>query len=262
MSLPCGLDGVIYEKLRLRLFGQEIRAMGGQIPDICELVNSMINQFMGAAPNLIAILGLLECFMKVKSAMESVPEAILSLDPGSIVDALEEVADCFASNVIPRLPQNALIYAIYDLLKLVISVLDCIESRLIMFASLANTAEGLITDSEDVGSALLRKIGVCLDDDLNYAAEGLTEGPFGTVLIVFQILGVFMQILQDALGGEEALRASLGMDEDSYLPDFSNLFGDLSGKSVEYLIDKIQFTRTDILIPMYDEISKLPGIRG
>lgn len=259
-NVPCGLDGVLYDKLKLRLFGTEIRAIGGQIPDVCELVNSLVNQFYGAAPNMLAMLGVLECFMKAKAAMDSVPDSILNLDPGALIEALGEVATCFTTNILPLLPNMSLPFAILDLIGLLISVLDCVESRLLMLSSILAQSSRIKLDATEAGSQLLMDIGLCMDDDNTYVGEGMTEGILGPVGVLFQILGLLMEILMTFLGGEALLRAALGLDEDDYLPDFGNVMGDMSGRGVGYIISFIGSLRRDILIPIYEKAGVKIGL--
>jgi hypothetical protein len=177
------------------------------VPDLFQLSKQLLGQANAALAPLAPIFNILDVALALVQVVNAIPDAIKSLDPGKITDALPDLGKKVAK-LAPLVPQ----------LSVPILILGLIDTLLAFLGGLATQLRALIDQqvriqhaenrATELGNAQLRAVTDCAKHHVDAQLQSLSEST-APVNRLIALLNVFTQLI------------GLGP-----LPDLSNLGSD------------------------------------
>lgn len=173
--------------------------VAGAIPTASEAISKLLGQLFSSLTPLVPIFKIIECVLAVFECIKAIPQAILTLNPQKLIEAVAKLAKCidFLIKLIPQLSVPVMIKTIIDVL---VVGLQAIKEQLqnLQEVQVDLDLKALIVDSLmenfPVGASELQQSLDCAlyNFDLEQQATQRSMCPFNTLL---KLLTLFLDLL-------------------------------------------------------------------
>jgi len=164
-----------------------------RLEDITEplkVAKSLVDQAAPLLSSLAPFFKLLDLVVALVKLGQSIPDAITSLSPQPIIEALQELLPK-AVAVASLIPQLSVPLTIVGLIDTVITFLQGLVTELQRLSNVMVQADAAIQKGMDIGSPTLQSIGTCLRADALTQTANLSAGlgPLGKILEIINLVG-------------------------------------------------------------------------
>jgi hypothetical protein len=145
------------------------------LPVDCDDVIKALSELLSMLGFMAPLVKLAGCFLKLIDAVTAVPEAITSLDPTVVTDALAELADCgiFLSELTMAVPTSVLAFC-----KMILGVIDGVIKVLVCISYVYGALTTAVSEAEKMRNSpdeYLRDQAGCMDEQVNTLRQQLSD---------------------------------------------------------------------------------------
>ncbi len=199
------------------------------IPDPMQLSKQLMAQANAAMAPLVPVFNVIDTVLALFKAVKAVPDAITSLNPGKITEALPDLAKK-ASKLLKLVPQLSVPLMIVGLIDVLLTFLDGLSGQLRAIIDQQARIQQAATRAAELGNVQLQAVVDCAKGHVDVQMQNLAEST-APVNRLIALINVFMELI--------------GLPK---LPDLANLGSDAAAalEPLEHMVKTLKDIRKTI----------------
>jgi hypothetical protein len=162
-------------------------------PDPSEIAKQAMAQASAVLASLVPLFNILDVALALFATVKSIPEAIISLDPGKILESIPDLVKK-VSKLLRLVPQLSVPFMILCLIDVLLAYLDGLSGQLRAVIDQEVRIQNAATRAAKLGSAELQVVVDCAKENLAAQMQDLAAGA-APVNRLIALVNIFSQLV-------------------------------------------------------------------
>lgn len=163
------------------------------IPDPMQISKQLMAQANAALAPLVPVFNVIDTVLALFKTVKAIPDAITSLNPGKITDALPDLVKK-ASKLLKLVPQLSVPLMILGLIDVLLTFLDGLSGQLRAIVDQQVRIQAAATRAAELGNVQLQGVVDCANKHVQVQMQNLAEST-APVNRLIALINVFMELV-------------------------------------------------------------------